>query len=198
MLFLSVSVLANWSKLQGNQPHTIAACLEDKDGASVWLKRAVSMIKINVDAAIFSAFGTFSVAGIAKDSDGVLIEAFSKCQIGQLAPELAEAIGIKEAIIWIKRKRWKSILLETDSLLVVQALRSPLCYAFYFGSIILDYLDILRILHFVDVIFVRRSANKAAHALACFSCSVADRSLLYSDLDSGTLSALREDCNYVF
>ena len=65
VLFLSTSVLDSWLRVQGNQDHSFAECLESKDGASVWLKPGTSTVKVNVDATIFSEAGAYSVAGIA-------------------------------------------------------------------------------------------------------------------------------------
>lgn len=194
VVFLSDSVLENWLRVQGVQSNPVVAFLEAKDGMSVWSKPRASSTKINVDAAKFLDLGAYSVAGIARDSSGAVLEAFSNCKIGQISSELAEVIGVKEALSWIKDMNWTFVLLETHSLLTVQALRSKLHLASYFGSMIYDCLDILKSLPFVDIVFVKRSANKSAHSLACFSCCVADRFLLYHELDSGTIAALREDC----
>ena len=152
------------------------------------------MIKINVDATIFTYLGALSVAGIARDSSGAVLEAFFSCKSGLISPELTEVIGIKEVLSWIKGRKWNSVLLETDSLVIVQVLRSKIPLDSYFGSMISDCLDVWKSLPFVDIIFVKRSANKTAHSLARFSCCIADRSFLDHDLDSGTIAALREDC----
>ena len=123
------------------------------------------------------------------------LDAFSSCRQGRCDPELAEAFGMKEALSWIKDHSWRSVLLETDSLVVVQALRSASCMDSYFGSIISECLALWKSLPHVDIIFVRRSANKAVHSLARASCVLADRHFLYSELDSSTIDALIQDCN---
>ena len=111
VVFLSSSVMENWLQVQGVQSNPVAALLEPQDGMSVWHKPAAPVIKVNVDAAIFSELGAFSVAGIARDSSGALLEAFSRCKIGQLSPELVEVFGVKEALSWIKVRNWSSVLL---------------------------------------------------------------------------------------
>lgn len=123
------------------------------------------------------------------------MEAFSKCKSGTIAPELAEAIGVKEVLSWIKERQWPSVLIETDCLLVVQSLRSALPMHYYFGSIISDCLNIWSQVPYVDIVFVKRSANKAVHSLARSSFFIADRYFLYSDLDVNTKFALCADCN---
>ena len=62
---------------------------------------------------------------IARDHEGRLAEAASSCRKGCIDhPELAEAIGIKEALSWVKAKDWRRVILETDCLVVTQAIRS--------------------------------------------------------------------------
>lgn len=41
---------------------------------------------------------------IARDYAGELVEATTKCRYGQINPEIEEALGIKEALSWIKSK----------------------------------------------------------------------------------------------
>ena len=77
---------------------------------------------------------------------------------------------------------------------MVQALRSSLRLDSYFGAVIFDCLDLWRALPVVEIVFVKKSANKAAHSLARFSCCIVDRLFQFEDLDTGTLAALEFDC----
>ncbi|KAM6563055.1 hypothetical protein CsatB_023053 [Cannabis sativa] len=82
--------------------------------------------------------GTYSFAGVIRDETSALVEAFSCCRSGVLYPEMVETLGVKEALSWIKAKDWKEVVTETNSLIVVQALRSSLPMVSYFGSVISD------------------------------------------------------------
>ncbi|KAM6558557.1 hypothetical protein CsatA_027796 [Cannabis sativa] len=81
-------------------------------------------------------------------------------------------MGMKEALSWIKRKGWEDVIVETDSLMVVQALNSSIHMTSYFGLLVEDCRLILTTLKNVLISFVYRSANKAAHCLARESCSL--------------------------
>lgn len=61
-------------------------------------------VKINTDAAIFSDTNRFSHAQVVRDHNGELVEAMSRCHQGTISPETAEAMGIREALSWIKQK----------------------------------------------------------------------------------------------
>lgn len=114
---------------------------------------------------------------VARDHTGALIGAQSSCKQGSLNPDLAEAIGIKEALSWVKSRAWERVEVETDCLGVVQAIRCSSINLSYLGRVIDDcrrLLDDLRV-HNVTLKFVRRSVNRVAHAIARYSSSLADR-----------------------
>lgn len=41
---------------------------------------------------------------VARDYAGELMQATTKCRYGQTTPEMAEALGIKEALSWLKSR----------------------------------------------------------------------------------------------
>ena len=131
---------------------------------------------------------------LARDNTGLLLEARSWFRHGIVDPTLAEVIGIREALSWIKTKDWATVILESDSLVCVQALRSGLTMDSYFGSFIQECRLLCLSLPHVSIFFVKRSANKAAHSLARVSYSFADRSLSVRDLDPVTASVVLQDC----
>ncbi|KAM6571333.1 hypothetical protein CsatA_015413 [Cannabis sativa] len=88
-----------------------------------WVKPVMGKIKVNVDGAIFANDGKFGAAGVARDHDGRFIEAFTVLLEGCVDPVIAEVVGVKEALSWIKRHQWGRVDVETDSLVVVQAVR---------------------------------------------------------------------------
>uniref|UniRef100_A0A803P7F6 RNase H type-1 domain-containing protein n=1 Tax=Cannabis sativa TaxID=3483 RepID=A0A803P7F6_CANSA len=85
---------------------------------------------------------------------------------GVVRPELAEAIGVREALSWIKANGWQQVTLESDCLLVIQAIRSPLIMIFSFGSVIQECKALLLELGNVLIYFVKRSSNSVAHSFA--------------------------------
>ena len=137
-----------------------------------------------MDAALFEAEGRFSWAVIARITYRSCIAAKSCCREGSIAPVLAESFGIREALSWIKLNNWSQVCIESDCLEVIQALRSQVHTDSYFGRIIAECINICNSLPDVSVVFVKRSANMAAHELARFSCLVADRCWTGGDLPS--------------
>lgn len=79
---------------------------------------------------------------------------------------MAKAIGIQEALSWLKVSGLQNVQVEIDSLLLASSLKRPSADSPYFQLIIDDYKTLLVDLNSVHVNFVRRSANQAAHMLA--------------------------------
>uniref|UniRef100_A0A803QJD1 Reverse transcriptase domain-containing protein n=1 Tax=Cannabis sativa TaxID=3483 RepID=A0A803QJD1_CANSA len=139
-----------------------------------WRKPMTNTVKVNVDGAIFQSENKFGFGCVARDSNGALIEAISGSRPGVVKPEVAEIIGIKEALSWIKRKQWIDVALETGSLIAVQALKSSIAMPFQFGLLVRDCQDLVFSLNNISVIFVKQSANKVAHCVARGSCFKSD------------------------
>uniref|UniRef100_A0A803QBL9 RNase H type-1 domain-containing protein n=1 Tax=Cannabis sativa TaxID=3483 RepID=A0A803QBL9_CANSA len=141
---LATRMLEQWSKAQdkSSQVFTVAF-LTAADGAELWKTPAAGEVKINIDVALFYFMLT-----------------------GTVTPELAEAMGVREALSWLKRKGWHRVTIETDCLIVVQALRSPLPMFSYFGSVISDCKTLLKDVNDVFILFVKRSDNGVAHTIA--------------------------------
>uniref|UniRef100_A0A803QAV1 RNase H type-1 domain-containing protein n=1 Tax=Cannabis sativa TaxID=3483 RepID=A0A803QAV1_CANSA len=94
--------------------------------------------KVNVDASIFGSSQDYGDGIVARDEHGYMLEGVSRLCHGNIRPELAEAIGVREALSWIKDKQWPNVILETDCLVVVQAIRSLIHMISFFG----DYGDV--------------------------------------------------------
>ncbi|XP_062116553.1 uncharacterized protein LOC133830553 [Humulus lupulus] len=193
VLLLADSTLQAWVSAQDREVAPLPNYLSPADGAVVWRKPKRGDLKVNVDAANFLGAETYGFAGVARDHNGTLIEAFSVYRNGAINPELGEAMGVREALSWIKRRRWTNVVVETHSLMVIQALRSNIVMTSYFWSIIDDCKLLLKDLILVSIYFVKRSANEAADALAKSSSVVAERTLLRDDIPSSVLDVIFKD-----
>ena len=115
------------------------------------------------------------------------------CKDGLVSLVLVEAFGIWEFLSWTKRKIWKNACIETDSLLVIQGLRSLFVLPFYFGWTISECKLLLQSLHQVSIIFVKRSANLVVHSLAKAANSKSDCVLTMVNFRASTLNVLNKD-----
>ncbi|KAK6118703.1 hypothetical protein DH2020_047560 [Rehmannia glutinosa] len=145
------------------------------DGAIAWNKPKHDAIKCNVDGAIFAQKGLIGFGCVVHDGQGIFRAAKQGIMPGLDNAMLAEAITIREALSWIKEKFTNAaVVLESDSLGVIQAIRGLISDNTYVQSVINDCLKLLEDLPMVSCVFVRRSANRVAHALAKASGSLSD------------------------
>ncbi|KAM6557738.1 hypothetical protein CsatB_004757 [Cannabis sativa] len=166
--------LDQWKFAQKTQIESFWSNLQDCDGMERWIKPQGNSIKINVDAAIFERQNRFGSAMVVRDNNGLLIEGRTKLHNGNIAPTTAEALSFREALSWLKDQNYTSAWIETDCLLVVQALRNSTTLSSQFGCVIQECKAMLASLNDVYFCFVKRSANRVAHEFA-------RASLLYPD-----------------
>lgn len=86
-------------------------------------------------------------------------------------------MGIKEALSWIKNQNTQPVIVETDCLSVIQAIRCSSVHLSYFGRVIDECKSLVNELKNcrVTLNFVKQYANTVAHFLARHNSYVADR-----------------------
>lgn len=167
-------MLAEWKSAQVFSTKTLYQEIENGDGATSWVKPEKDEFKVSVDAAIFSESLKYGVGFIARNDKGEVMQGASKLFDGVIRPEHTEAIAVKEALSWVKEKDWRRVVINSDCLAVVQAIRSNVILSSSFGQVITECRMMLRDLN-IELFFVKRSADMAAHYLARESCSFPGR-----------------------
>ncbi|XP_074327790.1 uncharacterized protein LOC141665702 [Apium graveolens] len=188
-------VLSQWKEAQDRFFDKSWGLLNPDDGDELWSPPNENKTKINTDAAVFEASNRYSFAFAARNHKGELIEARSSCKEGCITPECAEAMGIREALSWIKDEQLKDVVVETDCLVAVQAIRGREAMSSYFGILIQDCRNLLKEVKNKGVYlkFVKRSANNLAHAFASCSYSVADRIWRTNEVSQDIIHVLEQD-----
>uniref|UniRef100_A0A803QSW2 RNase H type-1 domain-containing protein n=1 Tax=Cannabis sativa TaxID=3483 RepID=A0A803QSW2_CANSA len=92
-------------------------------------------------------------------------DATAGCKIGRVSPELAEVMGIREALSWIKTNDYSQVVIEADNR-VCEAIRSFAVLVSAFGLVVDECKKIINNLSHVSLVFVKRSVNRAAHFIA--------------------------------
>lgn len=116
--------LTLWTETQGRFFTVHLQPQIEGDGAVLWVKPKRNSVKVSVDAATFNDQGAFGIGLIARDDNGYLLQARSKLFQGMVDAAVAEIMAIKEALSWLIQMRWQEVILESDCLGVVQAIRS--------------------------------------------------------------------------
>ncbi|XP_074378029.1 uncharacterized protein LOC141719551 [Apium graveolens] len=141
-------------------------------GERVWFKPPLGWVKVNVDATIFQN-GFIGVGCVLRDTHGQFLGARCKRVEGAWRPREAEAIGLKEAMSWVKRMNITHCVFETDSKSVANACNDTSGEA-YFGTIVSNCISIMKHIDHVLVKFAYRSANMIGHVLAKATYSMPD------------------------
>lgn len=125
-------VLNQWKSVQDRTFDHTLGYMSQEDGDEHWSLPSVNSVEVNTDdAAIFKESNCYSYAFVIRDHEGNLIEARSSCLRGCPSVELGKALGIKEALSWVKNADLNNVTVESESLQIVQAVRSSfMCYSY--------------------------------------------------------------------
>ncbi|XP_074374511.1 uncharacterized protein LOC141714914 [Apium graveolens] len=113
-------IFNQWRYAQDKSFNISLGFMTQADGNERWTKPNVGELKINVDATCFTDSNKYSFAFLVRDSQGNVVEAQTKCKQGQVDSEIAEAMGIREALSWVKEKNVGNVVVESDCLVAIQ------------------------------------------------------------------------------
>ncbi|XP_074346848.1 uncharacterized protein LOC141685655 [Apium graveolens] len=116
VLYSAKSYLTQWRETQSRSFVTLPHAGQADDGAFTWVKSQESLVKVNVDAALFPEQLLFGAGMVIRDCRGDLIQAKTVLSAGVMQPELAEVMAIKEALSWMEVNGWHEGILESDCL----------------------------------------------------------------------------------
>uniref|UniRef100_A0A803Q7F0 Potassium channel domain-containing protein n=1 Tax=Cannabis sativa TaxID=3483 RepID=A0A803Q7F0_CANSA len=194
------SSLNQFLKAQGRENIPSLSPLKAGDGSERWIK-PVSGIKLNVDAATFDRDSKHGYGCVVRNSHGALISVFAGCYNGKVTAELAEIMGIKEALSWLKRNSNTQAIIESDSLVCVEAIRSAEKIASGFGFIVDECKNMLKSVGTIFFYVVRNQLDgkKTDGVLdAVYFCIVTMTTVGYGDLVPSSNAAKLLACAFVF
>ncbi|XP_074347507.1 uncharacterized protein LOC141686368 [Apium graveolens] len=87
-----------------------------------WVAPAQGTLKIYVDASVIKGANFFSVGMVARDHQGLFMRGKTMKFAGQVSVLEAKMVGILEALIWFSDLPDQSIIVESDSMLSIQAI----------------------------------------------------------------------------
>ncbi|RVW83501.1 hypothetical protein CK203_064945 [Vitis vinifera] len=112
---------------------TLATAVTIPSYSSKWQKPDYGWININVDGAVF--LDKDAIGAVFRDHQGRFMGGFAKPFPHQTLLEVVEALGVREVLSWIHERSRSRIVVETDCLLVVQAIQHKSCPNMSFGFI---------------------------------------------------------------
>lgn len=134
-----------------------------------WSNPPTGWKKINIDAALFSD-GFIGTGAVIRNDAGQFIRAKCGRMRGSWKPREAEALSLREALLWARELGLDQCIFESDCKSLVDACNGG-TGASYFHTIVLDCIELCKHFNNVLIQFVCRSANSVAHVLATHSLS---------------------------
>ncbi|XP_019176856.1 PREDICTED: uncharacterized protein LOC109172161 [Ipomoea nil] len=129
-----------------------------------WIPPPRYTIKCNVDAAMVREGASYGV--VVRNHERQFVATKSGRLDNVDDPYMAEALGVREALTWLKTQNHSNIIIESDCLNFCTAFNSCNFDFSYVGLIVKQCVSIARVMGNVRVSHVMRSANRVAHALA--------------------------------
>ncbi|KAM2005433.1 hypothetical protein FF1_000671 [Malus domestica] len=75
-------------------------------------------------------------------------------------------MAVRASLLWAIDRGYQSLIIETDSLQIVEALRDPTLNLSTIGQVVEDCKALLNTITEANITHIRRNANAAAHHLA--------------------------------
>ena len=123
------------------------------------------MFKINVDGATTDDGRRSSVEVVIRECRGIMVAARGVLLNASYDVETTEALAIEAGILLAAEKKLPQVLIESNSLIVIQAMNSGSCHGII-GPVIHGILNLLNQFRSWKVLHLKRDYNKVAHELA--------------------------------
>lgn len=92
--------------------------------------------------------------------------------VGEVSVFEAEVRGLLEAFLWLQSLDLQNVVVESDSLLSVNAVKNEVKYVFEVGPMLEECQSILKARSNISVSIVKKQANKVADLIARAPCMV--------------------------
>lgn len=119
-----------------------------------WRLPELGFLKCNVDGSIDLSTGRAGYTCVLQNNDGAFLHAITCPLFIAYEPSTVVLMGVVEGLSWFKQQGLHSILIETDCLSIVQAVRSSSQDFTYFGTLISHCTALLAELNNVSYLFV--------------------------------------------
>ena len=123
------------------------------------------MFKINVDRAIADDGRRSSVGVVIRECKGIMVAARGVLLNASYDVETTEALANEPGTLLATKMKLPQVLIESDSLIVIQAMNSGSCHGII-GLVIHGILNLLNQFRSWKVLHLKRDYNKVAHELA--------------------------------
>ena len=137
--------------------------------------------KLNFDSSIFQDGENSEVGAIIRNDKGEVMASLSAKGPPVTSSEEAEIYACRRAVEFAVECGFSELVLEGDNQALMDALSTRKGLLSWLGQILQDVLCMLDRLRWVQVSFVKRSANNVAHVLARYAKDLVEDILWFED-----------------
>ena len=146
-----------------------------------WKPPNFGLYKINFDSAVFADQVSAGIRVVIRDWEGQIIAALSQKVRYLSSVDLVEALAMSRAVSFAKELSIHQMVIEGDSLRVIQAINGTRPVRTMYGHVI-DDIRFLSSSISCSFLHVKRKVNRLAHALARRAVSFANTDVWLEDL----------------
>ncbi|KAM6574984.1 uncharacterized protein LOC115696372 [Cannabis sativa] len=158
-----------------------------------WKPPPENTFKLNVDAALDSSRSKIGIGVIVRNSAGQVKAALSTPAIGNFKSQEMEAKAMSVGLSWAKTYQLPIDFVETDCLMLVNALNGDVSQYSGFYDLVSDVKFHLSNFSNTCVSHIRRNANQAAHGLARYALQLDNECIWLEDIPSTIFSVVVND-----
>ncbi|XP_038704726.1 uncharacterized protein LOC120000672 [Tripterygium wilfordii] len=131
-----------------------------------WAPPSSGTIKLSVDRAVFNEAHAIGVGAVIRDHNGQVCAALSECMAGAFGPQVVKAYALMKGTQLAIHMGVSNLIIESDSHVLVNAIRSEAYELAPFGHILDDIRSLISCIGSVSLRYTRRLCNRVAHKLA--------------------------------
>ena len=158
-----------WRKKNSNGNKSVPDAPQDR---VKWKAPDTGCLKINVDASVRENEDHYSVGMAVRDHERKFVAGKVMKIGGKVSVLEADTVGVLEALSWSKEFSNNPVIIETDSMLTVSAVKRNTMHYLELGSIFQQCRGILAERSDLNLVFVNKLANSVAHEMARLPCEL--------------------------
>ncbi|XP_073353887.1 uncharacterized protein [Aegilops tauschii subsp. strangulata] len=158
-----------------------------------WRPPEAAQIKINTDASTIRDEGKSGARGVARSSTAIL-GVWCKPHPGVTGPFIAEALAVRDGVIFASLRGLSHVVLETDSLEVVNLWNTRRNSRSVVAPILQEIDELFTSFNSFVIQDISRSVNVPAHLCAKHACTMAVTESWLTETPSFLISSLVADC----
>nr|POF08281.1 putative ribonuclease h protein [Quercus suber] len=160
---------------------------------SSWMPPPESKAKVNFDGAVFREMQRAGVGVIVRNAEGCVLASMAETFHLPFSVAAVEVIAAKKALQFARDIGLSSIILEGDSKITIDGLKSTYASLNEYGHLLVEAKEVAKQMEAVEFLHVPRQANKSAHNIAKHARHVSELTVWMEDVPPHLVSVIQAD-----